>query len=301
MISYTPPENEHYKVLIKKDAFVDETRGGRRIPIKVYYPGDYEGEGKLPVILWSHGLGGSVDGASFLSRYICAQGYVLVHIQHPGTDSSLWEGKDGHPWDIIRNTHIPREATLARFEDVPFVLAQLPGWMAAHSEVGMIADLNTMGMSGHSFGAMTTQVMAGMMFPDEEGELQSFHDPRFKCGILYSMVPIFHLTDEAPEDIYASIKLPLLYMTGTEDASPVEGWDYTKRLVVHEHSGAEDKHLHILEGGDHMIYNGSRGQLGDNPNRDAHEREIREVALAFWDAYLKGDAGAKAWLTSAAV
>ena len=46
------------------------------------------------------------------------------------------EGKDGHPWDIIRQMNIPRSASLDRFKDVPFALDQLPAWMEAHPEVG---------------------------------------------------------------------------------------------------------------------------------------------------------------------
>ena len=129
-----------HKVMIARDQLVDSSRDDRIIKIKVYYPSFNGASGaqaryggtKLPVIIWSHGLGGSVDGAAFLSRFIAAHGFVIVHVQHHGTDSSLWEGKDGHPWDIIRATHISRETTLNRFADVPFVLDQLPAWMAAH-------------------------------------------------------------------------------------------------------------------------------------------------------------------------
>lgn len=297
MTEYKPPNDETYKVLIKKDILRDPSREDRPVPIKVYFPSGYEG-GKLPVILWSHGLGGSVDGAAFISRYLASQGYVLVHIQHLGTDSSLWEGQPGHPWDIIRNTHIPRSATLNRFYDVPFVLDSLPAWIAQHEEIERIADLDILGMSGHSFGALTTQVMAGQKFPDDDGKLRVYSDPRFKAGILYSPVPIQHLALDEPDDIYGSISLPLLHMTGTDDTSPVEGWDYTKRLVVHDHADHPEQLLHILEDGDHMVYNGSRGKLGDNPMRDQHEMEIKQTALAYWDAYLKQDAAAKAWLES---
>lgn len=296
MTDYQAPDDERYKVLIKKDALEDDSRDGRRIPLKFYYPGDYDGA-RLPIIIWSHGLGGSVDGASFLSRYIASQGYVILHVQHHGTDSSLWEGKPGHPWDIIRDMKIPRSATLARFDDVPFVLDQLPALLDTHEAIGGIADSDRIGMSGHSFGALTTQVMGGQMFPDESGNLKRFRDERFQAGILYSPVPIAHLALDEPQDIYGSIDLPMLYMTGTDDSSPVEGWDYTKRLVVHEHSGADEKYLHVLNDGDHMVYNGSRGKLGDNPLREAHEDEIKKTALAFWDAYLKDDGDAKEWLT----
>ncbi|HPD83506.1 MAG: hypothetical protein R3D88_05650 [Alphaproteobacteria bacterium] len=298
-------DQDLYKVLIKRDQLVDFARENRPIKIKVYHPildtalgvQAHDGQTKFPVVLWSHGLGGSVDGAAFLSRYIASHGYIVVHLQHHGTDSSLWEGKPGHPWDIIRSQHIPRSATMNRFKDVPFVLDQLPKWMADNEEVGQIADLNVIGMSGHSFGALTTQVMAGMVFPDEQGRLRSYKEPRFKAGILYSPGPIEHLGLDEPRDIYSSIDLPLFHMTGTDDNSPVENWDYKKRLVVYENTKKVDKHLLIIKDGDHMVFNGSRGKLGQNPNREKHERIIKIAALAYWDAMLKNDSAAKAWLT----
>ena len=289
------PDHEPHKVLIVRDVLVDTARESRPVKIKVYYPVNH-GMTHLPVIFWSHGLGGSVDGAAFLSRYLASYGYVMVHVQHVGTDSSLWEGRPGHPWDIIRNTHIPRSASLLRFGDIPFVLNNLESWMEKHEDVARHADLTTLGMSGHSFGAMTTQVVCGMMFPDEGGRLRSFRVPDFKAGILYSPVPISHVALDDPRDIYGSIDKPLLFMTGTDDDSPIEGWNYENRLDVYNHAGSPEKGLMVLKDGDHMIYNGSRGKLGQNPNRELHEELIKMTGLAYWDMTLKGDENARAWL-----
>ena len=289
------PGHEPHKVLIVRDVLIDTARDSRPIKIKVYYPVNH-GMTELPVIVWSHGLGGSVDGAAFISRFLASYGYVIVHVQHRGTDSSLWEGKPGHPWDIIRNTYIPRSATLERFADVPFVLDNLSEWMKQHPDVERHADLSNIGMSGHSFGSMTTQVMCGMLFPDESGVLRSYKDSRFKCGILYSPVPIQHIALDDPDDIYGAIDRPLFFMSGTDDSSPVEGWEYTKRLVVYQHAGNPDKKLLIIKDGDHMVFNGSRGKLGANPNRHRHEEIIKISALAYWEAKLKEDKPAADWL-----
>jgi dienelactone hydrolase len=290
------PDSDPHKVMIIRDQLTDEARDNRPVKIKTYYPVGRE-DGPFPVIIWSHGLGGSVDGAAFLSRFLASHGYIMVHVQHDGTDSTLWEGKEGHPWDIIRKMQIPRSATLNRFFDVPFLLDRLPEWMAANPPAGEQADLSVIGMSGHSFGALTTQVMGGMMFPDESGKLKRFKDDRFTAGILYSPGPIAHLGLDEPDDVYGSIDLPLFHMTGTDDASPVEDWDYKKRLVVYEHTERAEKHLLVIRDGDHMVFNGSRGKLGQNPNRDKHEKIIKIGALAYWDMVLKNDAAAKSWLT----
>jgi len=288
-----------YKVLLKRGEFVDESRRNddgsvREVPFKMYHPVDHDLE-KIPLIIWSHGFGGNRDGASFISRHVASHGYAICHLTHRGTDSSLWEGKEGHPWDILQQVHITRETTLNRFRDVPFALDSLQNWMQENPEIGQL-DFENIGMSGHSFGSMTTQVMAGQLFPDADGDLMSLRDLRFKAGIAYSPTSISHLSDAPPEELYGPIGIPLLHMTGTEDASPLEGYGYEHRLVIHEHTGHPEKYLHVLEGGDHMIYNGTRGKLAANPNREVHEAEILEMVLNFWNAQLKGDEAARAWL-----
>ena len=285
------PATEPGSIRIFKGQLHDAARAGRVVPYKLYHPTETR---DAPLVVWSHGLGGSRDGASFLARFLSSHGYAVLNIQHPGTDSSLWEGKQGHPWDIIRATTIPRSASLDRFRDVPFVLDHLDDIRAAHAEARFRDDAP--GMSGHSFGAMTTQVMAGQLFPDEQDNLVSLREPRFKAGILYSPVPIGHLTGAAAPEIYGAIDLPLFHMTGTDDASPIEKFGYAERLAVYENTHEAEKQLLVLNGGDHMVYNGSRGQLEENPQRGLHETIIKIAALAWWDWYLKDDAEARDWL-----
>lgn len=291
------PQQEPHKVLIHKGEVTDSARDGRVIPYKIYYPVEH-GPGRLPVVVWSHGLGGSRDGAAFLTRFLASHGYIVVNVQHAGTDSSIWEGKPGHPWDIIKATKIPRQASLDRFHDVPFLLDHLPGIAAEKPEIGDYIDMDVMGMSGHSFGALTTQVMAGMPFPDLSDKFVSFLDKRFRAGILYSFVPMKHLmSKEAEEKVYGPMGIPLLFMTGTHDENPISGQGYEYRLPVYEQAGCPEKHLLVLDEGDHMVFAGSRGQLAENPKRKAHEEIIKLASLAFWDTYLKGDERAAAWLS----
>ena len=138
--------------------------------------------------------------------------------------------------------------------------------------------------------------MAGQYFPDENNVLKQMAEQRFKAGILYSFVPMGHLYQGKQEELFSSIDLPLLFMTGTADDSPVENFDYTYRLPVWEHAGSDEKYLLTLEDGDHMVYNGSRGKLEDNPKRDIHEQIINDISLAFWKMKLKGDEKAENWL-----
>ncbi len=284
---------EPHQIFIEKGEWVDSARGNRVVPWKLYRPENPTQE-KLPLVVWSHGLGGSRDGAGFISRYVASHGYIVVHIQHRGTDSSLWEGKPGHPWDVIRATHIPRKATLQRLRDVPFALAQI------EKDFGHLVDMARLGFCGHSFGAMTTQVMAGQ-YRGVGARKYELHDPRIKAGILYSPVPARQTYGRPAEELYNGIRIPLLVMTGTEDDSPLEGFGFEHRLEVFERNAAKEQHLLVIDGGDHMVFNGSRGKLGVNPKRGLHERIIRVLSLAFWDAQLRGDTQAREWLEGSGV
>jgi dienelactone hydrolase len=285
------------KTLITRGKWIDDDRQGRNVAYKIYHPAQDEAATpqKLPVIIWSHGLGGTRDGAGFIARYLARFGYVIVHVQHHGTDSFLWEGKAGHPWDNIRNAKIPRKTALQRYQDIPFALKCLEEGRDLSPALQADMDLEKIGMSGHSFGAGTTQIMAGQTL-GRGRRLYQFKESRFKAGIVYSPIPSFNRSD-AGTTIYGGIDIPLFHMTGTDDFSPVDETGYEKRLEVYENVSKAAQHLFVLEDGDHMIYSGSRGQLGNTDNRERYEQLIMLSSLAFWDSYLRNDMQAYAWLT----
>jgi dienelactone hydrolase len=279
-----------YDIRTVKGHLSDASRQSRKVPYKVYYPRTDNKE-KFPLIIWSHGLGGSRDGASFISRFIASHGYVVLHITHIGTDTSIWEGKAGHPWDVIRATKISRKATLNRFKDVPFILDNLK-----QLEVIDLIDVMKVGMCGHSFGAITTQVLSGQMLGRGRRKY-SLKDDRIIASICYSMSPTYN-HGEDHHKIYGSISVPMMFMTGTEDESPITGESYHYRLPIYEYSQGPHQHLLILEGADHMVFAGSRGKLPDNDQRESLESLIRDLSLVFWQAYLKNDDSALAFITS---
>ncbi len=299
-----------YKALIAKGSFMDESRQNddgsiREIPFKIYYPGDSKSGQTFPVIIWSHGYGGSQDGAGFLSRFLVSHGYILVHPTHRGTDSSIWEGKPGHPWDVLKDHQVSRQTTLNRYYDITFVVDELKRWGQLNPKIGQLMDLDQIGMSGHSFGAITTQVLSGQKTPNKDNKLINITDSRLVASIAYSPVPgVSHLSKGSEENddvnIYETIQTPILLMTGTEDFSPINNLPHTDRLKVFEGIDKADKALLVKEGGDHMVYNGTRGQLAANPLRVRHEELIKWVSLAWWEYWLKSDEAAQRWLSDKA-
>lgn len=165
-------------------------------------------------------------------------------------------------------------------------------------------DMDKIGMSGHSFGALTTQIMAGQLTGRGQEEVISLKNDAFMAGLAYSPVPNQRLRPEdVPVDqVYGDITLPLLHLSGSEDHSPIDGPIHHLREEIIEHSDPDAgmQYQVILDRADHMVFNGSRGQLPDYEGMDNNKRQIKILALAWWDYFLKDEAESGQWLSKSA-
>ena len=97
----------------------------RDIPIRVYLP---SGKSPVPVVLFSHGLGGSREGSAYLGNHWAGRGYVAVFIQHPGSDTSVWQDKPlAERMDAMKRA-ANLENFLLRVKDIHVVLDQFERW-----------------------------------------------------------------------------------------------------------------------------------------------------------------------------
>ena len=88
-------------------------------------------------------------------------------------------------------------------------------------------------------------------------------------------------------------------MTGTEDDSPIGRADVASRLGVFPSLPPGDKYEVVLHGAEHSAF-GDRPLPGERAQRNPnHHRAILALSTAFWDAHLRGDAAARAWLQGA--
>ena len=269
--------------------FTDASRS-RKLPVRVWLP---LSKTPAPVLLFSHGLGGGRDGAVYLAKHWTARGYVVVCLQHPGSDDSVWRfAKPGDRLAAMQKA-ASGENLLLRAGDVPAVLDQLQRW---NSESGHVLfgtmDFARVGMSGHSFGAMTTQLLAGQTLVGK-----SFSDPRVKAAVVMSPSPP-RLGDR--NRAFANVSLPCLLMTGTLDDSPIGNTRPEDRRLVFPSLPPGNKYELVLDKARHGAFSDRllRGEgVTRNPN---HHRVILALSTAFWDACLRGDAGAREWLAGAA-
>lgn len=146
-------------------------------------------------------------------------------------------------------------------------------------------------MTGHSFGAVTTQAVSGQKLSAG----LSVTDPRLKAAVLFS--PSGPRRGGRAEQSFGSVDVPWLLMTGTQDISRIGGITLESRLSVYP--ALPRKQIRAGSGrcGAFRLHRaGAPGDRGKrNPN---HHRAILALSTAFLDAYLKDDASARAWLNS---
>jgi hypothetical protein len=85
-------------------------------------------------------------------------------------------------------------------------------------------------------------------------------------------------------------------MTGTLDDSPIGETKATERRIPFDHIHGADQYQVIFAGGDHMVFAGQRLRGAASGKDPLFHDLILQSTTAFWDAYLKNDAAAKAWL-----
>lgn len=270
------------KAEVSYGEWTDPARGGRVVPYKLYMPA---GPGPFPVIVHSHGLGGSREGSSYILQAVAEAGFAVVALQHAGSDTAILAGfRPGDEAGLLGK--LPPDAAVNRFGDVPFTLNQLTRMTAPGGDLAGKLDLSRIGMSGHSFGALSTLVAVGQALPGAPDG--AFREPRIKAAIVYSPNKP---RQGGAQAAFAQIRTPMLHFTGTLDrtALDLEKTPWERTIPFQEITGA-DQYLIVLRDGDHGVYTGRRQSMGAPKPTDASQmRVIVEETLAFWRAYLEGD------------
>ncbi|MFZ5721661.1 MAG: alpha/beta hydrolase family protein [Pseudomonadota bacterium] len=278
-------------VEVRYGEWTDSARGGRVVPYKLYLP---RGAEPFPVVVHSHGLGGSREASAYILEAVAEAGFAVVALQHAGSDSGLLMG-DVRPGDQTGLVAAGRrgmtpEAARARYGDVPFALDELAREAASGPLKGKL-DLGRVGMSGHSFGALSTLTAVGQRIPLMPDDIR-FMEPRIKAAIAYS--PNKPRGDD-PAKAFQRVKTPMLHFTGTDDTTPfdLEKSAFERTTPFQAITGA-DQFLIVLDRADHALFGGRRVALGRlKPEDPAQMTIVKGETVRFWRAYLAGDATAR--------
>ena len=286
-VAYDPLLIDKYQPAIQ-DLTVKDERRSREIPIRVYLPKE---KTPAPVVLFSHGLGGSREGSAYLGNHWAARGYVAVFLQHPGSDDSGWKDKPPRDRIAAMRAAADLENFVLRVDDVRAVLDQLERWnKSSGNPLNGRLDMKRIGMSGHSFGAVTTQALSGQRFVRGT----DLSDSRIKASVIMS--PSGPRRGGVATMAFSSVKIPWMLLTGTKDTAPIGDADMASRLSVFPALPAGGKYELVLYNAEHSAFT-ERALPGDSqPRNPNHHRSILALTTAFWDAYLRDDQNARRWL-----
>lgn len=255
----------------------DEARQ-RAVPVRLYWP---EGAGPVPLVVVSHGIGGSRQGYSYLGEHFAANGMASLHLQHVGSDRSLWAGNPVSLVGRLQDAVQEREA-LERVKDLSFALDRL----LADERFGAHIDRARIAAAGHSYGANTVMLASGARV-QRAGRPLELRDARVRAAVLLSAPPFYGEAD--PKAILQSITLPTLHVTATEDIIRIPGYysPASDRIAVFDAVGSPLKALAVFEGGSHSIFTNRAGTGGAELNPKV-KAATKELALAFLRRVFEG-------------
>lgn len=245
--------------------------------------------GELPIILLSHGHGGSnnlssLNGYAPLANFYAANGFVVIQPTHLSSKSLAG----------IVDAKSP-EAPLfwhSRAEDMKRILDGLDLLEASVPVLKGRLDRNRVAAVGHSLGGHTVGLLAGMRVTDpSNGQEVNLYEPRIKAAVLLGapgggdtitpkmaqLYPFFKTTN------FAEMNMPALVVAGDKDKNPNfsahDGWRAEAYFL-----SPGPKCLLTIFGGEHML-----GGISGYDAAETTDENPERVALVqqFTWAYLR--------------
>lgn len=280
---------------VDDETWHDERRQ-RALPLRLRWPADDLPlpPGGRPLVLFSHGLGGTRQGGEVWGRAWATAGFVVLHLQHPGSDLAALQREARGLANLsgLRDAVSPGQL-LQRLSDAVFVLDEV-----GRRHDGGLGRWPTVrpqgvGMSGHSFGAHTTLGLAGQAYPGHP----ALNEPRLAAFLAFSpTAPAL-----AAGSAFAGITRPTLCITGSRDGDVLgNGATAQRRLAAYAALPAGQKALLLLRDADHMSFAGQTGRATEIVPREAVTRDLQPrhhalvatISTDWWRSTLLADASA---------
>jgi len=310
-------------------AMLHDAARNKDVEVSIEYP---TRGGPFPIIVFSHGYGSSNRAYEPLISYWTSNGYVCIRPAHadagalrdsareamPAQPPSNQRRRNPQPQGIIipMQPRNPAEEIWDkerepqwrnRVLDLKLVLDSLGDLERNFPELQDKMDRTRIGVGGHGYGAFTALMLS---------------DPRVRA--LVAMSPPGPSANRGlTAQSFAGLKLPVMFMTGTNDRGGNESEDFNWRRQAFENSPAGDKYFVLIDSarsssftGQVSIFDlqppatpaqaptGPYGQIQPVPQQQqrgavvfGNDRRIFAIikiaSLAFEDTYLKNDNSAR--------
>jgi dienelactone hydrolase len=211
--------------------------------------------GPFPLIVYLPGLGESASAGLLWRTHWAEAGYAVLAVQANSLAESVWastEARSGDFQDLGRE-YFAQPALEARLKTVDYAI----GGAQRRANSGMAnyaaLDMTRVAIIGFDLGAQTAAVIAGEKpaFPYARPA-----DWNVQAAVILS--PYATLAAGGLEQRYGSISMPVLSITGTEDADPLGVVTLPSlRRAPWQSMPPGDKYLLLLQGGTHGLLAGS--------------------------------------------
>ncbi len=220
----------------------------RPVPVRLYLPQQATRSQPVPLVVFSHGLGGSRMGYRYLGSHWASEGLGSLHPQHVGSDESVWRG---NPLDLLQRVQAAARDTeaQARVLDLRFALDQL-----LVSEHAPLIDVARVAVAGHSYGANTAMLVAGARVASAVLPIADLRDTRVRAAILISAPP---LVGQGPvEQVLGAVSIPTLHVTSVDDTINIPGYRSTvdDRIAIFRAMNGSPRTLAVFKTGGHSIF-----------------------------------------------
>lgn len=227
--------------------WLDEKRQ-RPVPARLYLPVQTHPAYPVPLIVFSHGLGGSREGYRYLASQWAEAGMASLHPQHPGSDHRIWRG---NPLDLVQRLQSAADETeaQARVLDLRFSLDRILA-----SEHAPLLDASRIAVAGHSYGANTAMLASGAQVSASRADPVDLRDDRLQAAILISAPP---LVGQGPvAQVLGTVSIPTLHITSLEDTINLPGYRSTveDRIAIFEAMTRSPRTLAVFNTGGHSIF-----------------------------------------------
>lgn len=297
----------------ERQSSITDPLTGRVLPLLARVPA---GSGPFPVVVYSHGGGfldlGHLQGTEW-AEPLAHHGFLTVNVGHVSLDADAGVALCTTA-QVPMNECVPTAdedgngmIALVKSRDVVAVLDALPALkQALEMNGGPQVDLGHVAVMGWSAGSRAPLIMQGAtFFPSASAPVYaSPHTLPVAAVALSPTGPGYSgFFDELSGSSWDQVRGPVLVATGDNDVKPTKP-DLTGpvRRIAYERQPADGKrwllYSKLAQGvGGHPTYN-----LEDLASTDVRLQRIsyalRSAVLAYFDAQLKGDAAAAAYLAS---
>ena len=260
----------------------------KQLPVRISYP---VGKTRFPVIVFSHGNGSKGDMYKGFTDYWASHGYVVIQPTHMDSTSLGFKTKRDNMREMYQQI---LQVTDTRRQDMSFIVDSLDLIETIVPDLKDKLDRTKLVAAGHSMGAATAMIVAGMtLLNPMDGYAETSDETRFKVLLMISDPGTMALM---PKEPWKGIRVPTLISTGTKDFSDVGSGrinapfkykipdSFTRSLSPH--------HYVLIEGADHYL--GGLICRNDVPGPPQHEalRIAAATSITFLDAYVKNDLNA---------